>query len=340
MKSYPDAVRVRDENGELPLHIACQEAPLDVIEALVDAYPEGIKIENEFGEFPLSRAMNHPASLDAIKLLVNAFPECVQFTRIHGGLPIHEAFLYSDDTSMEFIKFLVDSDPEGVLVANDSGELPFHLACRQFISLDVLNFLVECHPRGIDQKDHFGRTPLEVIVFDPDETFAENKDYNEMLPLHHACKMGYSIHLIRSLIRVFPEGCLMKDESGLIPLHHVCRNDNLNKMDAINVLLNESPKSFAVADSNGEDQLQSIKIVASQRDERGMFLLHRLAACSKGNTNEDTLRLLFNANPDAIALPDNFLMLPVHHAVLNQASSLEMLMQLIKLNPENLFLAF
>jgi len=148
-----------------------------------------------------------------------------------------------------------------------------------------------------------------------------------------------TLHLIRSLIQAFPEGCMTKDESGLIPLHHVCRNANVNNIRALKVLLDASPESFDVANNDGKNPFQCLKIVASQSDERGMFLLHRLAACSKGNTNEDTLRLLFNANPDAIALPDNFLMLPVHHAVLNQASSLEMLMQLIKLDPDSLSLA-
>jgi len=150
MKSYPDAVRVRDENGELPLHIACQEAPLDVIEALVDAYPEGIKIENEFGEFPLSRAMNHPASLDAIKLLVNAFPECVQFTRMHGGLPLRDALLFSNDASLEIIKFLVDADLEGVRVAN--------------VSLDVINFLLDTYPQGVLVANKYGQLPFHVAV--------------------------------------------------------------------------------------------------------------------------------------------------------------------------------
>jgi len=167
---------------------------------------------------------------------------------------------------------------------------------------------------------------LEWTEFDSEEPFAEKKDDIQMLPLHHACKMGYSIYLIRSLIRAFPEGCLMKDERGLIPLHHVCSNANVKNIRALKVLLDASPESFAVANNDGENPFQCLKTVASQRDERGMFLLHRLAVCSKGDTDEYSLRILCNVNPEAIASPDIFLMLPIHHAVLNQASSLEMLM--------------
>ena len=111
-------------------------------------------------------------------------------------------------------------------------------------------------------------------------------------------------------------------------------------MDAIKVFLHDSPKSFAVAETNGDDPFQYLKIVSSQSDTRGMFLLHRFVACSKGDTNEESLRLLCDANPEAIALPDNFKMLPIHHAVLNVASSLDTLMMLIKLDPEILSLVF
>ena len=156
-----------------------------------------------------------------------------------------------------------------------------------------------------------------------------------MLPLHHACKIGYSLHLIRFLIRLFPDGCLIRDESGLIPLHHICRNANVNNIGALKVLLDASPESFKVVNHNAQNPFQCLKIVASQRDERGMYLLHRLAY-----TDEDTIRILCDANPEAIASPDIFSMLPIHHAVLNEASSLEMLMQFIKLDPESLCVVF
>ena len=123
------------------------------------------------------------------------------------------------------------------------------------ISLDVLNFLVEFYPEGLDRKDYRGRLRLERMELRSKKIFAEKKDNNDMLPLHHACKMGYSVHLIRALIQSFPEGCLMYDKSGFTPLHYVCRNDNLNKMDTIKIFLKEASECFVVADSNGEDPL-------------------------------------------------------------------------------------
>lgn len=76
--------------------------------------------------------------------------------------------------------------------------------------LAVLSILAEYYPEGMHQSDAW-----KHITF---EHYAMNWDGHGMLPLNHACKMGYSLHLIRSLIRVFPKGCMMKDESELIPV--------------------------------------------------------------------------------------------------------------------------
>eukprot|EP00590_Aulacoseira_subarctica_P001220 CAMPEP_0172435148 /NCGR_PEP_ID=MMETSP1064-20121228/71017_1 /TAXON_ID=202472 /ORGANISM="Aulacoseira subarctica , Strain CCAP 1002/5" /LENGTH=240 /DNA_ID=CAMNT_0013183429 /DNA_START=139 /DNA_END=862 /DNA_ORIENTATION=- len=67
-------------------------------------------------------------------------------------------------------------------------------------------------------------------------------------------------------------------------------------MDSLVMHRNGSLLSFSVVSENG----------ASQKDERGMCQLHRLAACSKGDTDEDTLGMLCNANQEAIASPDIF----------------------------------
>jgi len=45
---------------------------------------------------------------------------------------------------------------------------------------------------------------------------------------------------------------------------------------------------------------------------------------------------LFQANPEAIRLQDKSGLLPIHHASLNQASSLDALMLLVKLYPESI----
>jgi len=332
LTAFPEAVKL-NAFWDIPLTNALSSgASLDVIKLLVDAYPKGLEFENQIYELPLHIACKRKAaSLDIIKYLVNAYPEGVQNDGSHeGGLPLHVALAYG--ASLDVIKFLVDAYPQGAqmtTIQDIDSKLPHHIACKMKEgSLAALNILAECYPAGMDRSNQWREKTFD--------NYAVKKDNNVMLPLHHACKIGYSLHLIRSLIRLFPDGCLMKDKSGLIPLHHVCRNANVNSIGAIKVLLDASPDSSEVANSDGENPFQCLKIVASQRDKRGMYLLHQLAACSKGDTDVDTIRILCDANPEAIASTDIFSMLPIHHAFLNEASSIEMLMQFIKSDPQSL----
>jgi len=156
-----------------------------------------------------------------------------------------------------------------------------------------------------------------------------------MYLLHHSFKNVYSVHHVRLLIQANSESCLKKDNNGFIPLHHVCANSDGSNMEAIKILLDAFPESCTAKDNNGKAPSQHLKPRASERDDRGRFMLHRLAACSAGLA-ENTLSLLLDANSDAISSPDIYGMLPFHHACLNKESSLEVLMSLVKLYPEGL----
>ena len=81
--------------------------------------------------------------------------------------------------------------------------------------------------------------------------------------------------------------------------------------------------------------LMSCPICLFEKDENGMLLLHRQAAYSKGLSLE-SLNILFDAHPEAIRVQDNLGLLPLHHACLNEVTSLDALMSLVKLYPESI----
>ncbi len=64
-----------------------------------------------------------------------------------------------------------------------------------------------------------------------------------------------------------------------------------------------------------------------------MFPSHHLAASSDCFTKKSLL-LFFNSYPEGIRAPDINGMLPFHHACLNQAIPLEVLMLFVSLYPE------
>jgi ankyrin repeat protein len=294
-----EAFSYRGENGETPLHvISHRDAPIDIIETFITYAPEAVKVPDSRGRLPLHNACWVTVSLNVVILLTESYPESVKVTDSSGCLPLHNAVLSA--ASLEVLTFLIESYPISVKVRDDIGRLPIHNACCRIEywtdSLEVVSFLIESYPEGMYETN----TLITLTPFDMLKGFkwAETKDKNGMLPLHCACKKGYSIPLIK-------------------------------------VLLTAYPKATSVQDNVGKTPWKYLKETASHKDERGMLLLHRQAAYRKGLSVEG-VNILFDAYPEAIRMQDNFGLLPLHYACLNEVSSLDIIMSLVKLYPESI----
>lgn len=256
--------------------------------------------------------------LDIVEYLIKFAPETLQMKTkfmTSVGAPWDSSLLLqyaiTQNASLEVIKAIVKGYPQSVTDADENGCLPIHLACWRGDSLEILDFLLVLHPGSICAKTNKWNytnkcnTPFDCLKIKKIKDhlgnttdYAEEKDEDGMLPLHHACQKGYSMHLICLLINAYPEGTTVKDNHD------------------------KKPAQYSV-------------VAASKRNEKGMFPLHQLVARSEG-FNKEALLLYFDANPEVIALPDNSGMLPLHHACLNEGSSIENLMLLVKMCPASL----
>jgi ankyrin repeat protein len=75
----PTLLSFRDEDGSLPLHVACRRgASFTIVQSLVDLYKASVKSVTPEGDLPLFLACEIPEpSLDAIFLLMKLYPELV-----------------------------------------------------------------------------------------------------------------------------------------------------------------------------------------------------------------------------------------------------------------------
>jgi ankyrin repeat protein len=123
----------------------------------------------------------------------------------------------------------------------------------------------------------------------------------------------------------------------MVLLHHACENASNNgySFHVIHLLIQAYSESTSVKDNDGNTPLQYLKETASHIDKRGMLLLHREATHLRG-LHVETLPILLGANPKAILVKDESRLLPIHHAILNEASSLDALMILVKYYPESI----
>jgi ankyrin repeat protein len=78
-----ELISSRDQDGSLPLHVACRRcASFAIVQSLVDHYPASVKRETPEGDLPLFLACETPkSSLDTIFLLLKLYPDLVYHRR-------------------------------------------------------------------------------------------------------------------------------------------------------------------------------------------------------------------------------------------------------------------
>ncbi len=329
-EAYPQAAKVQCRFGKtLPLHYACScNESLEIIKIILDAYPNGAKVQNSKGDLPLHYACHYNASPDVIKMLLEANPQAAEVQSEHG-LPLHAAC--SSNASLDIIKIVFEAYPKAVEVKVETGHLPLHLLCKGTTGstdnlLKSLDLLLVAHLDSIDVKDISGRTVSDYL---------KPHVIPEFLT-HCTIISGFSTHLVKLLLHAEPESCRIQDSTGMVPLHHACASNAPHFFDYVVALLDVGIEdSLKIQDNQGRTATQLATQVASITDENGRLPLHRLASRSN-NLTVKALNLLVDAYPESITLPDKFGMLPFHHACLNEASSLEVLMFFINSFPESL----
>ena len=103
-KQFPFAAQLTDENGQLPIHLACQyRAPLIFINELMEIFAEGVtRLDNE-SRSPLSLAVQFQCHLDVISCLLKAYPGAVDIKDEFGYTPIQMATFQKYFSAVELI---------------------------------------------------------------------------------------------------------------------------------------------------------------------------------------------------------------------------------------------
>jgi len=153
----------KHETRLLPLHLALKlNAPVIVIEKLLDAYPEAAQMcDAYFQRLPLHIACIAGCPAEVVRLLVTAFLGGAAGRDIFGRVPLHYAIFHHYST--EVIDFLIRSFPRGASVIDYNGWLPLHVACRYGVEEDALIALLKAYPSGLNRLTlKCERTPIQV----------------------------------------------------------------------------------------------------------------------------------------------------------------------------------
>ena len=333
-----DILEKRDNNGNLPLHLACfnKNATSDLINELIMLYPLALQKTNDEGNLPLHMACAGKAKEEVIQKLLEENPNAASKKNVKGKLPLHVAC--ENNVPPYIILCLLSFFPDAAKEKDDGGNLPIHLECQHYIdlsSLEKLKALIRAHPISKCIQNNKLKAPSCYFKRDSRD---ELISYAMM-----AIREGLSVHLIMLLLADFQEDAQdWKDENGDCLLHHACRKsgDEIS-CRTIAFLLHWCPNSPSIVNNNGQTPKDLLQEAACYKDSAGRLLLHRFAGLKihyafELNVTEDVINFVADAYPGSISVPDFNGMLPLHHACLNNWNCEDVLFTLLKRYPDSL----
>jgi len=172
----PEAVKIRDAKGRLPIHMAYQYGHLlDAMRILLEAYPKSIFVMDNEGWLPIQYACWWSGSFQALNPLLQADPESIDYPEStlvvynNGDVPListsfNRAAAHKDERGMlllhhlagydkfteDLFIFLFGSYPEAIAVPDNHGLLPFHHACISAASsVETLMLFLKRYPASL-----------------------------------------------------------------------------------------------------------------------------------------------------------------------------------------------
>ena len=144
-----NSFRSGDNDGALPLHIACQlGAPVEILRLLVQKYAAALQTTDNNGDLPLHAACRAAApSLDGIRFVVEQDPNAVQAANNAGALPLH--LLCGSRPPVQTVQYLLGLFQGALAIRTNAGDLPLMVACKASSSESVLQVLLRADPDAL-----------------------------------------------------------------------------------------------------------------------------------------------------------------------------------------------
>jgi len=283
--SWPPSVKIAQGAKLLPLHYACRASSLTVIQSFVQAWPDSVRLRDGRGCLPLHHACQCGRTAEIVQFLLNCWPEAAQCWS-NQYLPLHRACM--SKLPLPAIQSLIEAWPDSISKRDRRGYLPLHCACECGCTHAVIQFLVQCWPMSLHIKSNDGT-----------------------LPLHLALKPRLSLETIQLLVQTWPDAVREKDNRGFLPLHFACEFGCMTNV--VQFLVRSWPESCQVPTKDGK------------------LSLH--LAC--GKRSSFLVSFILDCYPQAARIKDNMSQLPLHTACLQEVG-LEVMRHLVRAWPDTI----
>jgi ankyrin repeat protein len=175
-----EALRMKDSQGRIPLHLACQNKGTEKESAKTvhlllesDASKKSFAMIDRIGETPLQLACQLAsktvieqlleAALEADRIKENSF----SMDDIPKQLPLHRAFHRKEKSPANVVHLLSTGPARANLTTKDRrGQVPFHIACENDPGASAFRQLIDNDPDSVTFKltDVLGQSPMDVLI--------------------------------------------------------------------------------------------------------------------------------------------------------------------------------
>ena len=255
----PSLVEVTDDDGEMPLHWACEcAADAEAVITILEVLPEAVHVKNRRGWTALNLAVFSGASTEVILILLEIYPEAVSIQDSENGCTLlHYALLSGAPT--EVVREILG--PSGVMASDGGHKGRFFRDRLKRVPLETILAILSACPLMAKVTDNRSNTALhfgmiggapvtaieEVLVGYPRATRVINRQGK--LPLHCAFEHAAPVEAVLLLLESYPEATKVRDKANMTPLLYGLKHGA--PAESIVAVLEESPEAARITDRQG-----------------------------------------------------------------------------------------
>ena len=239
IKTFPQVLRIQNENGDTILHLLCshKHSMAQTVLHAANLYPKACSLKNSDGNLPLHLAISRQDNDKIIKRLLDLYPRGVLISNFFGETPLFTRhFMESPMKVKALLSYSEHADVLSLLrTRNRDGMLPVE---AYFYNMQQ-NISDLCHRDGILSSFSRIRYDLEVANQTKSLTYLMRSYVHGSLDSENICGAINSVHstflwtafplFTKLLLEYFPLLAKEKDCNGDFPLHILTKYDsNLN----------------------------------------------------------------------------------------------------------------
>ena len=296
LNAYPEACKVADNEGNLPLHLAVTST-LDGGHRLLASLDEGKLLDCCVSSMHCSGSL--------VRRMLDEYPEAAAMKNKEGSLALHLVLCQPsvECVSAPLVQMLLQAHPKAAEEAFKDA-LPLHL---------VLGW---ANPA----EDHVKSLYYDDYTYDDDDS--DDADMERLAIWSCFCNnrkeemIRQQLEILRRLLEAYPEAMLTPDRKGKLPLFIALQSGASERV--LRQLLDDCPEAIRQRMNKGADGHEVGPL---------QYALELAVPAS-------TVKLLFDCWPDAVKQKDGLDTLPLQVALQNYAKEEELLLMLLRAYPE------